>query len=203
MDGSHIITIIRQLRGSPRSILDPPDTLQLDAFFHGFAAVDQRLLPVLRTLRQAFQGPDAMDVFTRAYLLFDDADGVGRILDALEAALHGMAWPAGAPGQPANRSVVGSVADAIEQGRPGLVMPEPSFFWLRSYSQGFIAALHGVDEELAARETAKFEKFESRLQQREGARVPWHRILHVYADDHSVRGMKRFMELWREFGLEV
>jgi hypothetical protein len=165
----HIRTTIALLRQSPGALLDPPDPLQLAAFLYGYGQVEARLGPLIRTLASRLPGPSGATIFQRAYLQYDDASALRRVLDELDAAFAGVCWDS--PCEPNARSAVASVALAIDQGRPGMVVAESSFFWLRNYFEGFIHGLEGVSEQRSSAERAKFDEFERRVQELFEARV--------------------------------
>ena len=98
------------------------------------------------------------------------------------------------------RKVIPAVIDAIEQGRPGLYLSEPSVVCLAHFVRGHIAALDQFEPSSAHQQKVEIEEFETRVRAEYAEPIaPWQRILSVY-EGAGTSGLEAFVRIWHETG---
>jgi len=150
-------------------------------------------------LLEIFPGREPFDVCTRVYLSYaDGAAGVAAVLDALENVAAAGLEPPG--DEFFTESVfVDAVRGPILQGRPAMVLGDPTVSSLYNYARGFMSGLEVVAPAEAVRQIRELAEFEKWLQEWYG--VPgaaWYKLIRVH-EGVCDRGLKRFVELWDKF----
>ena len=195
---------LKKIQGDPRSVLSASCSLSLGAFLVGYRAVDSGLGPVLAALDDDVSGPDEARGWTRAYLSSrTEEEGLQKVLGALLRILGSDASWRPSPGPGAQSSFVSFVRESIEQGRPGMVLAEPTLGYLFDFSQGYGYGLDAVNPDLASAQRGRLAAFELWLQKQYScSQAPWYGIVRV-CEGACERGLLRFLQLWDEFEREV
>jgi len=194
---------VAQVRKSPLTFLSSENARALGAFFSGYRWVDESAGPILDHLTREFDGPDQADACSRACLASADSRMAFRhVLDRLEQVLMRMGTPSPSSGPRANLSFVASVSDAILQGRPAMVLAEPTVVWMHDYFRGFLVGLSAVRPSESLRQEQRLAAFESWIRSWYGGfRAPWYTIIRVH-EGMCEHGLERFLELWAAFEKE-
>lgn len=192
---------LASLRQDPAKVVDYVSPVCLAPVLYGYGEIDETVFDVVHGVSGAFAGPDQMSVFSRAHLAFpDEVAGFDAVLNALEryCAEHNMGHEPRA-GVHAPADVVAWVRHAVDQGRPALVLAEPTVSWLAHYVRGFLAAREAIDPRAGRADREQFDHFEQWLRARnpEFPRAPWHRIVRAF-DGESLHGIKAFLREWDE-----
>ncbi|MCC7108316.1 MAG: hypothetical protein IT382_03440 [Deltaproteobacteria bacterium] len=193
-----LTNLIKQLRVEPQRFLDSVSPIALGAFMSGYEASNPAVAKLLRDLSSKIDGPSEASVFTRAYLRFDLTEAVVRIIDLIDEAKWTMQEADGG-GYFLDGSFIPTIVRAIEDGRPGIMLGEPTVIWLANCWHGFILGLEEADPNAADLERAQFSGFVKWLAERYAdSHATWYKLIYVYGGACE-DGLEKFAELWREF----
>lgn len=199
-----IAIALAQIQEKPSAFLSSECALALEAFLFGYKSADQSVAIILRELATEFEGPEQAGACTLAYLASPDSiTSFRRVMAAAEVVLRRVGTPTPVPGPCAEMTLVTVVDDAILQGRPAMVLAEPTVVWMHDFFRGFLVGLSAVRPAAALRQERRLMAFESWLRASYGgaSAAPWYGIIRVY-EGMCERGLKRFLELWAEFERE-
>ncbi len=204
-----LLTLIQRLRQTPHEFLEEVSPIHLNSLFHGYGAIDNRILEIMQTFDYPLSSPPwplgpcvSISVCSRVYLVEPDlARGVALLLEKFEEVLR--TWPDKEPAEGgfAGRGFVEVVAEFVKQGRPGLLCGrEQTPSWLFHFSAGFNLAFEELDARAAKAERDQIARFSHWLQREYSwnVSVPWHRLLHVY-EGGGLGALEAFVCLWERF----
>jgi hypothetical protein len=194
--------LIRNLRAHPGRYLDPPCLSSLDAFLGGYICVEESLFPAWDVVRDTFLGQDDSFGFcTRAYLAFqDESEGMERVLQALEDALPSGPLPP-VPGSYAHRTFPSILLEMLDQKHSALVLgSEQTISRVYHKYQGHLAGTEALAPAEGAAQRQQLQEFDTWLhEQYDAPHAKWHRILRVFEQGETLRGVEKFAQLWRDF----
>lgn len=192
------IELVRDLRRRPDHYLECCTAIHLGAFLNGYGWLDISLRMLILELADCFDGPEELDVFSRAYLTVDDARrGVDRVLEHLEQRASAVSeFPT--PPLAEEESFMAAVGPYLRQKRSGVFLGEPTVTCLHHFVRGFLVATAAADPaagERQARQLADFGRWLGEYYHCGGTQ--WHRVLRVYGME--TRGIFELPALWDEF----
>jgi hypothetical protein len=188
---------VQTVRKDPAAFIEPVDPKYLSALLSGYKAVNGALRAPLQKLAERYADRySGVDICWIAYLHFPPPQrGVDWVLQELDVLLEKEEVPF-EEGPWARERCMDPILDAIKQGRPGMMLGEPSVFWLASYTRGFMTALCSCDPGRAKAEQAELDGFEAWLQEELAEPgVPWHRLIRAF-DGGCQEGVGRFAWRW-------
>lgn len=191
--------LTNKLLAAPLTYLDYECPRDLWAFMSGYGCADEGPIELLRGLDARFKGPSGARAYTKVFLLHPGSKGVELLLAEILALIAEHGEPSVSPGALAGPEFVSAVVGAIEQGRPGMMLGEPTVSWLANYWSGFLAGTERVDARVAAEQRACASAFGRWMSERYDAPdCPWHKIVRAFAGPGQV-GLRKFAELWRAY----
>ncbi len=191
--------LVKDLLKSPLSYLDCECPLALGAFMNGYGCADAGAEWLLKHLEDSFEGPSNASAYTKVFLRYSGRKGLEVLLGETQSLITKYGEPTAKPGSMAGTRFLSTVVDVIEQGRPGMMLGEPTVSWLANCWNGFLLGTERIDSDLAAeqRSTASgFERWISKRYAEPGS--PWHGIVRVY-EGPCEKGLRKFADLWRAF----
>ncbi|HET9621538.1 MAG TPA: hypothetical protein VFP84_09240 [Kofleriaceae bacterium] len=169
-----------QLRRTPFRFLAERSAFSLASFFAGFGWANDAITIPLARISDQFPGPKGLLVTTRVSLTSTDPEhSFTRLLDALEDDLRRHGEP---PSAPVARDVplLAAIVKAINDGRPGLYLHEPTATCLFDTLEGHLWGIAEYDPEEARRQRAPLEAIAARLRRdHPGTLAPWHVLLRI------------------------
>jgi len=189
--------LLLRVSSDPLSLIEEPSVVAVGAFVRGCAVVDPRVAAAVRVAAAGIPGPSAADVFTRAYLRFEPAEGIRVACDLVRLALD-TAADASSDGTSGDADFPAVLVDCISENRMGLVLGAPTVAWLANYCSGFLSGLAVVDPAAALEKGRDFAEFSAYVGAKYGATGPWHRIVSIF-ESPSERGVRAFASLWRAY----
>jgi hypothetical protein len=175
-----ILSLCEQLRRTPFTFLAERSAFSLRSFFAGFGWANEAIHAPLARISAQFPGPEGLSVTTRVSLTSTNSEhSFARLLDALEDDLRRHGEP---PPMPVARDVplLAAIVKVINDGRPGLLLHEPTATCLFDTLQGHLCGIAEYDPDEARRQRAPLEAIEAQLrQERPGVVAPWHVILRI------------------------
>ena len=195
----NLLDVIRRLKNNPCNYLDSCCASSLGTFLVGYRTVDCSVASATDLLLDVFPGREEMGACTRVYLTYaDGAVGVTAILNALENVVAAGLAPPG-DGFFTERVFIDAVRGAILQGRPAMVLGDPTVTSLYNYACGFMSGLEVVAPVEATKQYHELAGFERWLQGRyDVPEAAWYKLIRVH-EGYCERGLKKFVELWDEF----
>ena len=192
----HFHDLLRVLRHRNNPILLSYDIFSLRSALSGFVWVTKNAPEALRDTANRLPGPSQADLCTRALLCSGDPTrAIAIVLDVLESLAEDSI---GGPGPRSTVSVPEITISSIEEERPQIVLPEATIESLANYWNGHLAGLrlHSPDE--ADRQTVSLQGFEDFVSKAYDHKLSWHVLIRVF-DGPCANGLRRFVELWRQF----
>lgn len=189
--------LLAAIRTDPEHYLEVFSAEALGKFFAGYEHVDAGFDVIRKELLARHEEDGTRGPYIGTYLRFRDrAEGARYILEELSAIALALN-PRSLPRPKSQVDSAALVADAVRQGRPGMLIGEPSVESLFHFCQGFQSGLDVVFPEHALAHAKRFREFEAWL---ESEHTPgrWCRVLRVH-HGAGLDGVEAFVSLWAEF----
>jgi hypothetical protein len=193
--------IIAEAKVHPGAWLEQFTAIALDQLISGFRSADSSSSQIMDHLQAMLQQgkTSQMSPLVRLHLDHQDFEvGARSAIHFLEEVITQR------PGPPiatplVHRKVIPALIDAVEQGRPGLYLSEPSLTCLVHFIRGHIAALEQFESNSALQQQSEIDEFETRVRSEYSEpTAPWQRILSVY-EGPGPSGLKVFARMWRSW----
>jgi hypothetical protein len=190
--------LVKALQQGDVAEVDNRDVLALYDVFEGYCRANGSIRPLLNSLSARFEGPGSASAFTKAYLSSNEASD--RIFDELGALLANEGDKL-TPARTAftERGFPAAAAEAIVQGRPGLLLAEPTILCLSRNWTGFVLGASAVDPQLGERQSHEALHFDDWVRRRfDTPTAHWSRVLRIFGGVGS-EGLASFASRWAEF----
>lgn len=185
-------TLVGTVRRDPEGYLTELHPMALEGLLSGYSCVDGRVSELLVQLSAEMGEPQSTaPVFMKVHLTLDDRSAIDAVLGRIQQRLTTL--PIGPVRDCGARSLV---LRAIREGRPGMILGEPTVSWLANFLNGYLLALDHADPDAAARERDAMTAFAARVNERYGtATVPWWKLLRVF-EGPCESGLRAFASYW-------